>query len=58
MNEQCCRAYIQALERSARAGEAECEAAVARRADIAKQQVTFTFCACLAAFAAFCCCAV
>jgi hypothetical protein len=40
MNEQCCRAHIQALERSARAGEAECEAAVARRADIAKQQVT------------------
>jgi len=28
------------LERSARAGEAECEAAVARRADIAKQQAT------------------
>ncbi len=40
MNEQCCRAHIQALERSARAGEAECEAAVARRADIAKQQAT------------------
>ncbi|KAL0028763.1 hypothetical protein WJX79_005643 [Trebouxia sp. C0005] len=32
------RAHIQALERSARAGEAECEAAVTRRADIAKQQ--------------------
>ena len=40
MNKQCCRAHIQALERSARAGEAECEAAVARRADIAKQQAT------------------
>ena len=40
VNEQCCRAHIQALERSARAGEAECEAAVARRADIAKQQAT------------------
>ncbi|DBA83906.1 TPA: hypothetical protein ACH3X1_006411 [Trebouxia sp. C0004] len=34
------RAHIQALERSARTGEAECEAAVARRADIAKQQAT------------------
>ncbi|KAL0047708.1 hypothetical protein WJX82_009972 [Trebouxia sp. C0006] len=34
------RAHIQALERSARAGEAECEAAVARRADIARQQAT------------------
>ncbi len=40
VNGQCCRAHIQALERSARAGEAECEAAVARRADIAKQQAT------------------
>lgn len=34
-----CRAHIQALERSARAGEEECEAAVARRVDIAVQQV-------------------
>lgn len=33
------RAHIQALERSARGAEGECEAAVKRRVDIAVQQV-------------------
>ena len=35
----CCRAHMQALDRSARAAEGECEAAVARRAQLALRQV-------------------